>query len=284
MPRVSGLGRGLEALIPATGPAARLVDIDLVVPNPQQPRSVMPPEALEQLAQSIREHGILQPLLVTEVPGDAGTVIYQLIAGERRLQAARKVGLERVPVIVREATPQQQLEFALIENIQRADLSPLEEASAYDRLVSEFGLTQEEVGARVGRSRTAVTNALRLLGLEEELKASLARGEMTEGHARALLGIRDGSARREAWRQVVQKGLSVRQAEALARRSAPRRRSAARASAAHPGPVESQTEDLLRKALGTKVAVQRGPKGGTVTIHFFSDEEFDTIVNYLLGV
>ncbi len=282
--RQTGLGRGLGALIPSQGPDARLVDIDLVTPNPHQPRGVMRPEEIQELAESIREHGVLQPLLVTEVRSEAGNLIYQLIAGERRLQASRLAGLERVPVIVREAAAQQQLEYALVENIQRSDLNPLEEAAAYQRLVGDFGLTQDEVARRVGKSRTAVANSLRLLGLDEELKASLARGEMTEGHARALLGIRDPGERRTAWQAIIDRGLTVRQVESIAKRAKPRRPGRAEGPVtARRDPEEARTLDLLRKALGTKVEIQRSGSSGTVSIHFFSDEEYESVVNYLLG-
>jgi ParB family chromosome partitioning protein len=244
----------------------------------------MHPEALNELAESIRAHGILQPLLVTEMPTETGGVIYQLIAGERRLQAARLAGLEKVPVVIREAAPQQQLEYALIENLQRSDLNPLEAAAAYEKLVVDFGLTQDEVAQRVGKSRVAVANALRLLGLEEELKASLARGEMTEGHARALLGIPEPAERRAAWRQIVERNLTVRQVEALGRRAGRPRRSRMAATAAGAGdPDRARTLDLLRKALGTKVDIQRTGDAGTVNIYFYSDEQLEAIVNYLLG-
>lgn len=282
--RQTGLGRGLDALIPPQGPDARLVDIDLVMPNPHQPRGVMRPEELQELAESIREHGVLQPLLVTEVRTEAGGIIYQLIAGERRHQASRLAGLERVPVIVREAAPQQQLEYALIENIQRSDLNPLEEAAAYHRLVGDFHLTQEEVAHRVGKSRTAIANSLRLLGLDEELKASLARGEITEGHARALLGIRDPGERRIAWQSIIERGLTVRQVESIAKRGKPHRpdRTDPPVTASR-DPEKARTLDQLRKALGTKVEIQRSGSAGTVSIHFFSDEEYEAIISYLLG-
>lgn len=279
--RPTGLGRGLGALIPGGGPEIRSVDIDLVVPNPHQPRMVMRPEELAELSESIKEHGVLQPLLVSEVYGDTGTRTYQLIAGERRLQAARLAGLERIPVIVRETTEQEQLELALIENIQRADLGPLEEATAFRRLMTDFGLTQEDVARRVGKSRAAVANTLRLLGLGEEMKASLARGEMTEGHARALLAIPDEADRQAAWRQVVAGSLSVRQAEALAKkRPVTRVKSHVRLGG---DPDIRRVEDQLRKALGTKVEIRGAGSSGTITIHYYSAEEYEAAVNYLLG-
>ncbi|MHB8575932.1 MAG: ParB/RepB/Spo0J family partition protein, partial [Dehalococcoidia bacterium] len=227
-----GLGRGLGALIPealpptdAAGtnhpdaehgsapsvdtlpgrrPGSATIAIDLIAPNPRQPRTAMDPEQLAALAESIRQHGLLQPLVVSRQQTAGGGVSYVLIAGERRLHAARAAGLQRVPAVVREVTPQEQLELALVENIQRADLNPLEEALAFQRLATEFGLTQEALAQRVGRGRVAVANTLRLLGLSDELKASLARGEISEGHARALLGLAGGEARRQLWQQVVE--------------------------------------------------------------------------------
>lgn len=276
-----GLGRGLGALIPTSAAEAETLDVDLIVSNPHQPRSAVDPESLASLAESIREHGVIQPLLVTRVqPEGGGPAVYQLIAGERRLQAARLAGLARVPVVVKEASSSDVLELALVENLQRADLNPLEEAQAFRRLVDQFGLTQETIAARVGRSRTAVANALRLLTLSDELKASLARGEISEGHARALLGLPSEAQRRQAWQRVVERGLSVRETEALvrqwpatARRKAPRRR---------PDPEVADLEERLRAALGTRVSLRRGRRGGRLTIHFYSDEELEALLGRLL--
>jgi ParB family transcriptional regulator, chromosome partitioning protein len=278
----SGLGRGLGALIPTFTPGVEAVDVDLIVSNPHQPRAHFDPESLSELAQSIGEHGVIQPLLVTRVqPEGDGPAVYQLIAGERRLQAARLAGLTRVPVVVKEASSSELLELALVENLQRADLNALEEAQAFRRLLDEFGLTQEGVAARIGRSRTAVANTLRLLTLSEELKASLARGEISEGHARALLGLADEAQRRQAWRKVVERGLSVRETEALVRRwpAASRTRTARQ----RPDPDVSDLEQRLRAALGTRVSLRRGRRGGRLTIHFYSDEEFQALLDRLLG-
>ena len=274
-PRRSGLGRGLEALIPDLQPAVEEVDVDLIAPNPQQPRTAFDPESLAELAESIREHGIIQPLIVSRpAPGGAP---YQIIAGERRLLAARQAGLARVPVIVREASSQALLELALVENLQREDLGPLEEAGAFRRLADEFGLTQEAIAGRVGRSRSAVANSLRLLTLSAEIRASLARGEITAGHARALLGIDDAAERRRAWRRILEGHLTVRDAESLAKRRAKRR------VAARPRPSAdlAAIEEKLRGSLGTKVELRRGRKGGRLVIHFFSDEELEAIIERL---
>jgi ParB family transcriptional regulator, chromosome partitioning protein len=276
--RRSGLGKGLDALIPSLQPVVEQVDIDLIAPNPQQPRSVFDPESLAELAESIREHGVIQPLIVSRPQGQ-GSAPYQLIAGERRLLASRQAGLAKVPVIVKEATPQALLELALVENLQRQDLGALEEAVAFKRLGEEFDLTQEQIATRVGRSRSAVANSLRLLMLSEEIQASLARGEISAGHARALLGIDDADERRTAWRRIVEGRLTVRDAESLAkgggklrsRKGAAKRRSA---------DIEA-LEEQLRASLGTKVDLTRGRNGGRVVIHYYSDEELEAIIERL---
>jgi ParB family chromosome partitioning protein len=257
------------------------VDIDLIVSNPHQPRVMFDRRSLEELAESIREHGLLQPLVVSRLDDEGGAApVYQLIAGERRLQAARLIGLARVSVVVREASSQQLLELALVENLQRMDLNPLEEARAFRRLADEFGLTQEAIAGRVGKSRTAVTNSMRLLALDDEMKASLAGGEISEGHARAILAIEDTRERRQVWRQVVEKGLSVRETEALAKSRpgrSPKRPSRARVRDAETAAIEER----LRAALGTRVSLHRTHRGGRLTIHFYSDEELEAVLRRL---
>ena len=283
-----GLGRGLGALIPeGMASDARIpqtdVPIDRVVPNPWQPRLVMHPEKLAELAESIREHGVIQPLLVTEERDANGERYYQLIAGERRLRAAKAAGLERVPVTIRQSTPQELLELAIIENVQRADLSPLEEASSYQRLIDEFHLTQQEVATRVGKSRVAITNTLRLLALAPEIQQSILNGEINEGHARALLGVPDEALRREIWEQVVARQLNVRQTERLAREAM--RPAASAPVAAGPEAVQHERaalEQAVQRALGTKVSLRRGARGsGSLTIHFYSDEELEGVLDRL---
>jgi ParB family chromosome partitioning protein len=276
--RRSGLGRGLDALIPSLQPVVEQVDVDLIAPNPEQPRTVFDPEALSELADSIREHGVIQPLIVSRAQARGGAP-YQLIAGERRLLAARQAGLQKVPVIVKEASSQALLELALVENLQRQDLGPLEEASAFRRLADEFKLTQEAIAGRVGRSRSGVANSLRLLTLPEEMQASLARGEITAGHARALLAIDDAEERHATWRRIVDGHLTVRDVESMAhgrattqsRRAAPKRRAADLVA----------LEERLRGALGTKVDLTRGRRGGRVVIHYYSDEELEAIIERL---
>jgi ParB family transcriptional regulator, chromosome partitioning protein len=278
--RRGGLGRGLDALIPSLQPVVEQVDVDLIAPNPHQPRTVFDPDSLSELAGSIKEHGVIQPLIVSRPEAGTSTAPYQLIAGERRLLAARQAGLQRVPVIVKEASPQALLELALVENLQRQDLGPLEEASAFRRLGEEFGLTQESIATRVGRSRSAVANSLRLLTLPQDMQASLASGEITSGHARALLGIDDEDERRRAWRTIVDGRLTVRDAELLAKASGstgPRRAARVRPRSADLLAIEEQ----LRASLGTRVDLTRGRKGGRMVIHYYSDEELESIIERL---
>jgi ParB family chromosome partitioning protein len=276
-----GLGKGLEALIPAAEePTSGLTEIPVaaITPNPMQPRGTVDPDALAELAASIDRHGLIQPLIVTQ----QGPERYQLIAGERRWQAARMSGLGTVPVIVKEATPQEALELALVENIQRADLNPLEEASAFKQLVDEFGLTQEQVADRVGKSRVAVTNTMRLLRLPAEVKQALADSTIREGHARALLALPTPEAQVAALKTVTGKALSVRQTEELVRRlmaepPPPKEK--------EPVPPEVQAlEDDFRGVLGTKVDLRRNRKGrGRLVIHFYSEEELQTIYDVIVG-
>jgi ParB family chromosome partitioning protein len=220
--RHRGLGRGLGALIPGAETPSGLtqVRVDDITANPRQPRHEMGTETLRELADSILEHGMIQPLIVTEqaVSEGAGGTHYQLIAGERRWRAAMLAGLEWVPVLIKEATPEETLELALVENIQRADLNPLEEANAYRQLIDEFGLTQEQVAKRVGRNRVTVTNSLRLLRLPDEVQGALLAGRISEGHARALLGLPGQSLQIDVLRAIEKRALSVRQTEEVVRR------------------------------------------------------------------
>lgn len=281
------LGRGLGSLIPKTGAGAgaETVDIDLIVPNPHQPRGRFEPATLQELAASIREHGVLQPVVVTEVRSDLGPATYQLIAGERRLQAARMAGITRMPVIVKEAAEHELLELALVENLQREDLNPLEEAGAFRRLADDFGMTQEQISRRVGRSRTAVANTLRLLTLEDDIRSSLASGQITEGHARALLAIDDSRVRLDAWRRIVAGALTVREAEEIARvlKAGNATRKATPARTARADPHVRAIEDDLRQALGAPVSLTRGRKGGRIVIRYHSDEELEGIIGRIVG-
>jgi ParB family chromosome partitioning protein len=298
MSRKRGLGRGLDALIP-TDPGQRPgikddvpdtpksglaeVPIDAVQPNPRQPRLSINEDELAELAASIREHGLIQPLIVTrlESPSAEGSD-YQLIAGERRWRAARLAGLDRVLVVVKEAAPQEILELALVENLQRADLNPLEEAQAYRQLIDEFGLTQERVATRVGKSRVAVTNTLRLLRAPQAVQQALLAGEIHEGHARALLTLETAEAQEAALATLIKQGLNVRQTEELVRRLAGQREE--RPLPPPPAPQTQALENAFREALGTKVSLQRNQKGaGRVVIHFYSDEELENIYARIIG-
>jgi len=276
----TGLGRGLGALIPSAAPSRELVDVDLIVSNPYQPRFGMEAAALEELAESIRQHGVLQPLLVSRMDdAGGGAPTYQVIAGERRLEAAKLAGLVQVPVVVKETTPREWLELALVENVMREDLNPLEEAKAYGRLIDEFRLRQEDISSRIGRSRSAVANSLRLLHLSDELRESLTKNEISEGHARAILSLPE-EVRRQAWEQIVQKALSVRQAEEMIRRWPPKGQRGSRGRPARNADIEA-LEERLRVALGTRVSVVKGRKGGRITVHFYSDEELDGLLERL---
>jgi ParB family chromosome partitioning protein len=284
MSRRPGLGKGLDALIPSSEPtqptaAGGVVEVALnnIQTNPLQPRTNFNAEQLNDLAASIKEHGIIQPLIVTK--GD-GPEDYTLIAGERRLQAAKLAKLATIPVIIREATEQDLLLLALIENVQRADLSPLETAEAYRHLAEEFKLTQEQIAERVGKSRVAVTNTMSLLELSAAVKQALAEGEITEGHARALKGLSNQS-QSAALKTLIDKDLNVRQAEELARKlKGVKSAKPKQAPALTPELEEMQAQ--LREALGTRVNLKYSPKGGTITLHYYSDEELNTLVEKLL--
>jgi ParB family chromosome partitioning protein len=279
-----GLGRGLSALIPAVPAASgqRLVAIGAIRANPAQPRQRQDEVALDELAASIREHGVLQPLLVSQRSEDE----FELIAGERRWRAAQRAGLTAVPVIVKESTPRTRLELALIENIQRSDLNPVEEALAFRQLLDEYGLTQEELGARLGKRREAVTNRLRLLQLPEPALQALVDGTISDGHGRALLMVEPIGQRLALLERVVAEGLSVRQTEALARALAaggPVRRGQGARRVVATTPEHEQLLDAFRQALGTKVDLHRGAHGGRLVIHFFSDEELQGLYEALVA-
>ncbi len=281
MPPKRGLGRGLDALIPvseANGGVSQL-PISSITRNPRQPRTRFEPGALEELAASIREHGVLQPLVVAQT-GTPGR--YTLIAGERRLEASKLAGLPTVPALIREASDLQFLELALIENIQRADLGPLETAQAYKHLAEDFKLSHEDIATRVGKKRVSVTNTLRLLKLPQRILDSLANDQISEGQARALLALPSAQAQLAAFSTVIAKGLTVRQTEELVRRLQGQKET----RPAKPRRADAESEALaarFRDSLGTKVTLARGRKGGTLTIHFYSDEELNAITAAILG-
>lgn len=284
------LGRGLDALIPAPPPTAPdrgaqgplLVPIERVRPNHLQPRRVFDPEKLAELAGSIREHGLAQPILVSH---DRGSDTYELIAGERRLRACELAGLKDIPVVVREpSTERERLALALVENIQREDLNPIEEALGYLRLMRENKITQTDLGGALGKSKAAISNTLRLLELPEEMQRAVEYGQLSEGHARALLMVDDPLRRKEIFELALSQKLSVRQLEDVARvaSSADRPRKAGRPRKEKAADISS-LETELQHSLGTKVEILTGkkPTTGRVVIHFFSLEEFDSIINML---
>jgi ParB family chromosome partitioning protein len=278
------LGRGLSALIPVAPPppppqaavelrdAARPheLDIDLLTPNPRQPRAQIDEIRLEELAQSIRSNGVIQPILVRRVEDR-----YEIVAGERRWRAAQRAGLLRIPVVVREVPEEKILEVALVENIQREDLNPIEEAQAFRRLTDDLSLSQEAVATAVGKDRATVANYLRLLRLPAEVRGEVASGALSMGHARAIVSLPDEAAQRRVAREVVSRGLSVRETEALVRREglpaapspAPRR----------VDPNTRAAEDRLKLALGTRVRIIRRGAGGRIEVDFANEEELQRI-------
>ncbi len=274
------LGRGLSALIPepegearAEPGAASLAPVDRIDPNPFQPRSAIDPERLAELAASIRTSGIVQPILVRR-HGER----YQIIAGERRWRAAQALGLASVPVTLRDVPDDQLLELALVENVQREELTPLEEAQAFQRMQSELGLTQEEIARRVGRDRTTIANTLRLLRLPRELRELVGRGALDAGHARALLALEAAEDQLALGRETARKGLSVREVERrVALMRAPR--------GARPGsrkdPNTAAAEERLRRTLGTRVEIRRRGKGGAIRVLFKSEAELQRLFELL---
>ncbi len=284
------LGRGLGALIPEGTPLApaveRLIPIADIRPNPHQPRRFFDDERIAELAESIRQQGILQPLLVRKL-----THGYELIIGERRLRAAQRAGLDRVPVVIKEVTDAESMEMALVENIQREELTPIEEALAYRQLMDELHLTQEEVATRVGKSRPVITNLLRVLNLPDEIKDEVDRGHLSVGHARALLALGMPEQQIDMARQIIRHGLSVRETETLVAQHA--------AQPDEPSPLETSPEpapddigvrrnvhvaaleEELTRAFGTKVRLRSKKKGGRIEIEYYSNEELEGIVNRL---
>ena len=277
--RPQGLGRGLAALIPQRAPSlGGSIEIPLarIRENPRQPRLRMNDEALASLAESIRQHGVIQPILVTETIDG-----YTLVAGERRVRAARMAGLERIPAIVRQLADRQQLELALVENIQREDLDPMEAARAYRQLMDEFSFTQEDLATRVGRARSTVANTLRLLELHPAVQDAVAASLITEGHARALGGL-PPEAQAPAVTSVIADDLSVRQTEELVRRVREPRPERVPTQAGSDPDVERVEEDL-RRSLGTKVRLTRTRRGGRIVIEYFGDEELARLYQRLVG-
>jgi ParB family chromosome partitioning protein len=321
MSKKAALGKGLSALLPqmpphepsheggevaGEAPRSRLynfedrlrlagrvaeVEVDAIRPNPYQPRKDFGEEALDELAASIRQLGIIQPLTVRAL----GNGRFELISGERRLRAARRAGLRKIPAFIREADTETMLEMAIVENVQREDLNPVEVALGYQRLIEEVGLTQEEVADKVGKNRTTVTNALRLLRLPPRIQASLRDGSISAGHARALVSVEEEEAQLHLHRQILDKGLSVRDVERLVRerkdRPARAERAAAEAKASANGALTPRDrleiealEARLREHLGTRVEIRhRGDGGGTIEVSYFSLEDLERVVELMAG-
>lgn len=277
--RQSGLGRGLAALIPQRSSDAGPSEVPLsrIRPNPLQPRRQIDEAELEALAASVAEHGVLLPILVTQTLDG-----YQLIAGERRFRAAQLAGLERIPVVIRQVADRDQLELALVENLQREDLNPIEEAYAFRQLIDEFGMTQEGIAARVGRARSTVANTLRLLELDERIHAYIVEGRLTEGHARALGGLPPEQQTRVA-EIVLERELSTRETEELVRRLREPKAEAPLTTTKPRDPDLERVEDDLRRSLGTKVTLARSRKGGRIIIEYYSDDELGQLYDRLIG-
>jgi len=282
MEKRPALGKGLSALIPDVPEPARQtteVDLDLISPSEHQPRRRLDDARLDELAQSIKANGVIQPIVVRKVAEG-----YRIIAGERRWRAAQRAGLLRVPVVVKDVAAgndAQLLEMALIENIQREDLNPIDEAAAYEKLSTDFSMTQEEIAAAVGKDRSSVANHLRLLKLPQEVRAEVASGRLSMGHARAMLAVRDETGQRQVAREVIARNLSVRETESLVKRldrpvSPP----------PPPGPKDVNTraaEEKLRLTLGTRVRIIRRGQAGRIEIDFGSEDELHRLFRYFTG-
>lgn len=283
MAKKPGLGRGLDALIPTSGAGAparesvRIVPVEEIRPNPRQPRSHMDEDRLAELAESIRVLGLIQPLIVTEAGGG-----YTLVAGERRWRASQLAGLTEVPVIVKEATSQEMLEIALVENIQRDDLNPLEEGYAYQQLMEDFGLTQAAVAERVGKGRSTVANLMRLVALPDNIQQAVIDGRISGAHGRALLSLPTPETQTAAMNQILRLDLSVRQTETLVRnlladkKPVPRQRPAL-------SPELTALERDFEASLGTRVKIESSGKGGRLVIHYFSDDDLQALYEMIVN-
>jgi len=270
----TALGKGLESLIPERGEEIINLDINRIFPGDQQPRKTFKDDSLKELAASIRERGVLQPIIVSRT-GDGA---FRLVTGERRWRAAGIAGLKKIPALIKNVASKDSLEIALIENIQREDLNPIEAAEAFSRLITEFSLTQDDLSDRVGKDRATVANYLRLLRLPEEVKSFLYNGSLSMGHAKAILAIEGKANQIEAARKIIKKGLSVREAELLSKKVArPAKGKATR------DPQISSLEEKLIRSLGTKVRIFNKGKKGKIEIEYYSFEELERLLDILLG-
>ena len=280
MPKRKALGKGLSALIPD---ADEFDDrdkqffqcpVEVIEPNPYQPRQTFSPHELEEMVRSVKEKGIITPLLVNKT--ETG---YQLIAGERRWRAAQKAGLRRIPVVVREVTPTESLELALIENIHRKDLNPIEEAFAYAKLLEETRITQDVLAKRLGKDRSSITNLLRLLKLPVQIQQDVIDGHLSMGHARLLAGLKNSEDQWALRNTIIKRGLSVRQSEALAKRG--KDSTNTREKGSTKDPYLQSLEDNLKRSLGTKVEIKKRGSKGSLVLHFYSDDELDRLLELL---
>lgn len=283
MPSKTGLGKGLAALISEdsleTDEQAYIpnLPVDNIKPNPYQPRVEIKPETLVELTDSLREYGVIEPLIVKRISPSE----FELIAGERRLRAAQMANIETVPVVIMEASPQQMLELAIVENIQRADLNPLEEALAFKQLVDKFKLSHGEVSAKVGYSRPAIANKIRLLELPEEVKKGLLQGKLSEGHARALLGLKTEEDLLQTYKIILREGISVRATEELVRRINAKKKNLVRTKTVVKDTKTAKMENTLRRRFGEKVSLNRSSRGGKIIIPFKGEKEFTKIYKKL---
>lgn len=280
MPEVKrGLGKGLEALLPqrttlVSGRTILNISTSEIVPNPRQPRHTFDQNSLQELADSIKEHGIAQPLLVRQVDNK-----YELIAGERRWRAAKLARLDSVPVIVKNISNEKSLEIAIIENVQREDLNAIDESESYSLLMKEFDLTQEEVAEKVGKSRSAIANSLRLNDLPKEIKDSIRKDEITAGHARAILGAGDERKQIQMWKDILENGLSVRNAEGIASSTRQKKSKTASAKASTGSPLINDVRDKFSSFFGTKVLVQGNEQKGRIEITYYSKDDLERIMD-----
>jgi len=269
------LGRGLSALIPDADEedGVREVELGLIKPNPYQPRTEFDDQKLEELARSIEEHGVIQPIIVRKK--DDG---YELVAGERRWRAAKKAGIRKIPAIVKEYSDGQMLEIALLENLQREDLNPIEEATAYKQLIEDLGITQEALSKRIGKSRSVIANSIRLLNLPEEIQELLAKGKITTGHARALLSLDDEKEQKQMAQKILEKDLTVREIERLVKK--PKKQNKRKEET---NPLITHLEDRLKQFFGTKVKVRSGKNKGKIEIEYYSEEDLERILELVMG-
>jgi ParB family transcriptional regulator, chromosome partitioning protein len=276
------LGKGLEALLPTVHfkepipqPAdVQEVSLNQIIPNRYQPRTTFSEREISELSESIKKNGLIQPIMVRR----KGDGLYELIAGERRFRATKLAGFSTIKAVIRNSSDEQAMELALVENLQRQDLNPMEAARAYHRLINEFGLTQEQVAQRIGKDRSSIANISRLTNLPQDIQQLIELGQLTTGHAKVILGLPTPVAQQGLARQIIEGQLSVRQAEKIASQEAKPRRAIKR-----PTP-HSDIEERLQKHLGTRVALQKGRRGGKILLHYFGPEELDRLIEMLLGV